>query len=140
MTTREFLEQYKEADKIARRLRAEYEKELYLIDTVKSVSDIDGMPHGNGINKAVEDKAIRLADKAAVWKMAELEALHLRQEVFELVYDIPGDEGDILYERYVYLRKWKDVCKAVHLSWESVRKHHKRALDLVDQKIKNSTM
>lgn len=135
MTAREYLEQYKEADKIAKRLKAEYEKELLLIDTIKSASDIDGMPHGNGINKTVEDKAIWLADKAAIWKMAELDALRLRQEVFELVHDIPGDEGDILCARYVNLLKWADVCKAVHLSWESVRKHHRIALSMVTEKL-----
>ena len=59
MTAKDYLEQYREADRIARRLADEYEKELIQIDAVKSVSDIDGMPHGNGIIKTVEDKAIR---------------------------------------------------------------------------------
>ena len=140
MTAKEYLEQYKEADKIARRLKAEYEKELLKIDAVRSVSDIDGMPHGNGINKTVEDKAIRLADKAAAWREAELDAIRIRQEVFDLIWDIPGVEGDILYERYVSLLRWTDVCHIVHLSWESVRKHHKTALEIIDQKIKSSTM
>lgn len=140
MTAKEFLEQYREANRIARRLRAEYEKELLQIDAIKSVSDIDGMPHGNGIQKSVEDKAIRLADKAAVWKMAELDALRIRQEVFDQIYDIPGVEGDILYERYVNLLKWSDITGIVHLSWESVRKHHIKALAIVDDKIKSCTM
>ena len=136
MTAKQFLEQYREADRIARRLQSEYEKELIQIDAIKSVSDIDGMPHGNGIKKTVEDKAIRLADKAAVWKMAELDALRIRQEVFELIYDIPGIEGDILYERYINLLKWSAVCLEVNMSWYAVRSHHIKALDLVDEKIK----
>ena len=139
MTAKEFLEQYKEADKIASRLRAEYEKELILIDTIKSVSDIDGMPHGNGIKKTVEDKAVRLADKAAAWKRAELDAIRIRQEVFDLVHDIPGVEGDILVARYIELMKWADVCKKVHLSWEPARQHHLKALDIVSEKIKQAS-
>ena len=54
MTAREFLNQYRGADRIARRLRIEYEKELELIDTVRSTADIDGLPRGNGINKRVD--------------------------------------------------------------------------------------
>ena len=140
MTAREYLEQYREADRAARRLKAEYTKELILIDAVKSVSDIDGMPRGNGINKTVEDKAVRLADKAAAWKMAELDALRIRQEVFDLIYDVPGVEGEVLYERYINLLKWSDVCAELGLSWEAIRRHHLTALNLVNEKLKSSNM
>ena len=136
MTAKEFLGQYRRAERIADRLRAEYEKELIQIDAVKSVSDIDGMPHGNGINKTTEDKAIRLADKAMAWRVAELDAIAIRQQVFDLIWDIPDIEGDILYERYIELRKWADVCEKLSRSWPSVRSHHIKALDIVDAKIK----
>lgn len=137
MTAREFLDQYRRAERIADRLQTEYEKELLQIDAVKSVSDMDGMPHGTGINKTTEDKAIRLADKAMAWKTAKLEAIEIRQEVFDLIWNIPDLEGDILYERYIELRKWADVCEVVHCSWETVRIHHKRALAIVEDKIKH---
>lgn len=135
MTAKEYLKQYHDADKRAKRLRAEYEKELLQIDAVKSVSDIDGMPHGNGINKTVEDKAIRLADKALEYKLAELEAIQIRQTVFDIIYDLPSPESDILIERYVELRPWKDVCKEVAYSWPTVRNHHAAALVMVQKKL-----
>lgn len=75
MTAKEYLEQYKEADRLAKRLEAEYMREREMIDAVRSTADLDGLPHGNGIKKPVEDRAIRLADRAAEWKMAELDAL-----------------------------------------------------------------
>jgi DNA-directed RNA polymerase specialized sigma24 family protein len=135
MTAREFLDQYRDADRIARRLKAEYEKELIQIDAVKSVSDMDGMPHGNGIKKTVEDKAVRLADKAAAWKIAELDAIRIRQRVFDTIYNVPDIEGDILYERYINLLTWKEVCTAVSMSWPSVRSHHIKALRIVEGRI-----
>ena len=96
------------------------------------------MPHGSGISKRVEDQAIRLADKAAQWKMAQLDALHLAQEVFETISKIPDIDGDILYERYINLHKWEDICVLLHISWYSVHDHHRRALRMVDELIKST--
>jgi len=136
MTAKEYLKQYEYADRRAKRLRAEYEKEQQLIDAIRSASDNDGMPHGNGISKPTEDKALRLADKRLKWIEAELDAIEKRQEVFELIYDIDGIEGDVLVERYVNLRKWEEICILVHYSWQGVHKVHKRALGIVESRLK----
>ena len=136
MTGREYLLQYKLADRRARRFRREYEKELELIDTVRSTADIDGLPRGNGINKRVEDRAVRLADKAMEWKMAELDALHIRQEIFETVSAIGGDEADVLIERYINCKTWTDVCVSVHWSWYKVRELHNAGIAKLEQIIK----
>ena len=133
---KEFLRQYEYADRRARRLKAEYEQELLMIDAVRSVSDNDGMPHGSGISKPVEEKAIRLADKAMRWKMAELDAIHARQTVFELINSIDGIEGDVLYERYINFRKWEEICILVHYSWQGVHLVHRRALALIEDRLK----
>ena len=133
MTAKEFLKQYEYADRRARRLRAEYEKELLLIDAIRSASDNDGMPHGSGISNPTEDKALKLADKAMRWKEAELDAIHKRQEVFELIYGIDGIEGEVLIERYINLRKWEEICVLVHYSWHGVHSIHRRALAIVDR-------
>ena len=136
MTAKEFLKQYEYADRRARRLRAEYERELQLIDAIRSASDNDGMPHGSGTSRPTEDKALKLADKALRWKEAELEAIAKRQEVFDLIYDIDGIEGEVLIERYVNLRKWEEICILVHYSWQGVHKVHKRALFIVESRLK----
>lgn len=135
MTARQFLDQYRDLERRARRFKIEYERELELIDTVKSTADIDGLPHGNGIRKPVEDRAIRLADKAAAWKIAELEALEARQRVFELICDIPDIEGDILFLRYIQLYTWKQVMSEIHLTWPPTRNRHLKALDIVQKKL-----
>ena len=136
MTAKEYLKQYEYADRRAKRLKAEYEREQQLIDAIRSASDNDGMPHGSGISKPTEDKALRLADKRLKWIDAELDAIEKRQEVFELIYDIDGIEGDVLVERYVNLRKWEEICILVHYSWQGVHKVHKRALGIVESRLK----
>lgn len=136
MTAKEFLRQYEYADRRAKRLKAEYEEELLLIDAIRSASDNDGMPHGSGTSKPTEEKALRLADKAASWKEAELDAIHARQEVFELINSIDGIEGEVLYERYVKLHKWEEICILLRYSWQGIHKVHKRALGIVESRLK----
>ena len=140
MTAIQFLRQYKEADRVARRLKAEYERELDLIDAIKSTSDIDGMPHGNGITKKVEDRAVRLADKAAEWKIAELEALHQRQVVFDVVNKVEGVEGDILFMRYINLMTWREVCQTIPMAWSNVKRHHDKAVSELQNRQQQTTL
>lgn len=135
MTAKEFLRQYEEANRRALRYKTEYEKELELIDSVRSTLGGDGQPHGSGISKTVENQAIRLADKAAAWKIAELDAIEARQTVFDMVHSVSGVEGDILYERYVNLRKWEDICVIIHMSWKHTHRLHARALQIVAEKM-----
>ena len=133
MTAKEYLKQYEYAQRKADRCRQEYEAELLKVDAVRSLSDNDGMPHGSGISKPTEDKAIRLADKALKWKQAELDAIEIRQEVFETICDIPDIEGDVLYERYIHLRKWEEICELLSYSWKGIHLVHRRALNIVEE-------
>lgn len=139
MTAREYLNQYREADKYARRLRREYERELELIDAVKSTADIDGLPRGKQLSKVVEDRAIRLADKAMEFKIAELEALHIRQEIFETILEVKGDAGDVLVARYVHALTWKGVESEVHWSRYKVHQLHESGLKQIEKIIQHYT-
>ena len=135
MTAKEFLKQYEHASRIVQRCKTEYETEVEKIDAIGSTLSNDGMPHGSGISRKTEDKAIRLAEKATKWKAAELDAIAKRQEVFEVIYDIKGIEGEILIERYINLRKWEDICVLIHYSWRGTHKIHARALQIVEARI-----
>lgn len=139
MTAKEFLKQYEYADKKARRLGAEYQREIQMIDAIRSASDNDGMPHSTGTSRPTEDKALKLAEKALRWREAELEAIRIRQQVFELIYDIDGIEGEVLTERYINLRKWEEICVLVHYSWHGVHAIHRRALAIVERAL-NGTL
>lgn len=136
MTAKEYLRQYEYAVDRVRRYEEEYENELVLIDAIRSASDNDGMPHGNGISKPTEDKAIRLADKALRLTEARLKAVEIRQEVFDLIDSIDGIEGDVLYERYIKLHKWEAICVLLHYSWQGIHLVHRRALAIVESRLK----
>lgn len=136
MTAKEFLRQYEYADRKVRRLEAEYHDELIMVDAIRSASDNDGMPHGSGISKPTEEKALRIADKHLRLIEAKTEAIEKRQTVFELVNGIDGIEGDLLYERYIKLRKWEEICILLHYSWQGVHLVHRRALAIVESRLK----
>lgn len=136
MTAKEFLRQYEYADRRVRRLETEYQDELIMVDAIRSASDNDGMPHGTGISKPTEDKALRLTDKRLRLIEARTEAVEKRQAVFDLINGIDGIEGDLLFERYVKLRKWEEICVLLHYSWQGVHKVHRRALVIVESRLK----
>jgi hypothetical protein len=136
MTAKEYLKQYEYAVDRVRRYEEEYESESLLIDAIRSASDNDGMPHGSGISKPTEDKAIRLADRALRLTEARLEAIRIRQDVFDLIDSIDGIEGDVLYQRYINLHKWEEVCVMLHYSWQGIHLIHRRALAIVESRLK----
>lgn len=139
MKAKEYLKQYEELERKAQSFKTEYEIEISKIDAIGStLSGEPGMPHGTGISRKTEDKAIKLADKAMRWKIAELDALEKRQEIFELICGVGGIEFDILRERYVNLHKWEEICVLIHMSWTQTHEHHKRALMLVQRIIDKS--
>jgi len=136
MKAKEYLRQYEQLNNKAQRLRQEYETELDQIDAIGStLSGEPGMPHGTGISRKTEDKAVRLADKAMAWRVAALDALEKRQEIFEVIYDVEGPEGEVLYERYINLRQWEEICVLKHYSWTQMHEYHKRALAIVQDRI-----
>ena len=139
MTAKEFLKQYEYATHRAERLRMEYEKEHELIGSVRSTLGGDGMPHRSGVSKSVEDQAIRLADKAMEWKVAEIDAIRTRQMVFDFIQAIPGIEGAVLNERYVNLLTWEQVAQTLHYSTAGVYKIWKRAMIIAEERLNDES-
>lgn len=136
MTAKEYLDQYRKSQYRADRLYERYIESMESIDSVGSSSNYDVVHIGKSAGiSPTEKKAIQLSMKLDKWRNASLDALELRQEVFGLIYDIPGYGGDILYERYILLKNWEDVCDALSLSWSTVRSHHIKALDTVQERM-----
>ncbi len=135
MTAKEYLRQYEKAEHRARRYREEYESESLLIDAIRSLSNNDGMPHGSGISRPTEEKALRLVDKRLRLIDAEAEAVQIRQELFDFIDRIDGVEGAILYEKYINLLTWEEVCCKVGYSWAQTHRYHRRALAIVAEKL-----
>lgn len=134
MTAKEYLRQYEKAEHRARRYREEYENESLLIDAIRSLSNNDGMPHGSGISRPTEEKALRLVDKRLRLIDAEVEALRIKQELFDFIDSIDGDEGEVLFRRYISLEFWKDIASKMKYSERAIYKIHQRALRIVDEK------
>ena len=145
MTAERYLRQYEWAVNTIRRLERELKEEQLQIDAIRSPSDNDGMPHGNGISNPTADKATEITDAAAKLFDARLEAIRIRQEVFESIMKVDGIEADVLLERYVYLTEdgrlqpWEMVCDAVHYSWPTVRLAWHRGLDKISELIQEPT-
>ena len=136
MTAKEFLKQYEYAAARATQRRRVYELEVERIDAIGStLSNDPGMPHGTGISRKTEDKAIKLADAAQEWRKAEAEAVAALERVYQLIDSIPGVEGKVLYERYINLRTWENVAEELHYSLPGVFNVHQRALLIVEEKL-----
>ena len=131
MTVKEvkaYLKQYRIAESIARRLKAEYDEQMLLIDNIKSPSNTDGMPHGSGISNRTEQSALRLVDAAEKYKKAEVESLEKRQQIFDLIWNVPGLKGEILYLRYIKLKSWDQVADTLHYSLQHIHRLHGEVL------------
>ena len=139
MSIERYLKQYRIADKKVKQLEREISKEQYLIDSIRSPLGSNGEPHGTGISKTVEVRAIRLADKIEEYEQAQINAAFVRQLVFDAVLKVDGIEGEVLYEYYVdYFdekkqkpKTWEDVADIVHVDSRTVYRIKNRALKKV---------
>lgn len=135
MTIEQYLRQYRNADRYVRKLEREIEKERFLIDSIRSPLGSSGEPHGTGISKSVEIRAIRIADKVEEYERAAIQAVELRQMVFDAIRNVEGIEGALLYEYYIdYFNEkrgkpktWEDVADIIHVDPRSVYRIKKRA-------------
>ena len=129
----EYLEQYEYALYAANRARANYELETERIDAIGSTLASDGQPHGTGVSRQTENKAIRLADRAKEWLDAEEQAQIKLEEITEFLNKIPGIEGVVLYQRYVQLLGWKEIADNLIYSESGIFKVRERALAIAER-------
>ena len=135
MNAKQFLRQYENAVDAAERLRLHYHEELEKIDAIGSTLSGDGLPHGSGISRKTEDKAIKLAEAQTKWKEAEIDALILKDKVFSVIWDIPGIEGKVLFERYINLLTWEQIAEKLDYSYSGIFYAHGRALEIVRKRL-----
>ena len=146
MTAKEYLRQYEEAARLARRLKTEYDKEVELIDSIRSALGGDGLPRGGGISKMTEVKAVRLSELFSDYQSAELYALRVKRTVLSTINSIPGEAGSTLYERYINLqwdeerqilrlKTWDEVSKAIGYSKRQTHRFHQDGLAAVQNVI-----
>ena len=136
MTARQYLEQYKEAERIVQSIKAEYIEQMEQIDSIRSALGGDGLPRSGEVSKKVEAQAVRLAEKAEELLQAEADALAIRQEVFRTVQRVPGSPGDVLRERYINLRKWEDISEILGYTERNCYNLRDKGLAIVEEIIR----
>lgn len=131
----EYLEQYEYALYAAERAKRNYELEVERIDAIGSTLSGDGQPHGNGVSKKTEDKAIRLADKATIWLDAEEEVQKKLEEITDFINGIPGIEGVVLYQRYIERMTWREIAENLTYTESGIFKVRERALQIAERRL-----
>lgn len=134
----EYLEQYEYALYAANRARVNYELETERIDAIGSTLAGDGQPHGTGISRKTEDKAVRLADKAKKWIDAEEAAQVKLEEITDFINSIPGIEGVVLHQRYVLMLGWKEIADNLSYTESGIFKVRERAMIMAERKLNES--
>lgn len=131
LAAQRYMDKYGDAVRRVRQCEAQYEKELLLMDSIRSSLDNDGMPHGNNIGRPTEEKAVRLVEKGMDVHEARIKALRVEREIFEVAYRVGGVEGDVLIERYINLRDWSEIFPLVKYSESQTHRYHRSGLDKV---------
>lgn len=131
LAAKEYMDKYGDAIRRVRQCEEQLEREQLNVDAIRSSSDNDGMPHGNSVGKPTEEKAIRLVDRGIDLFAARDNALRVQREIFEVAYRVGGVEGDVLIERYIKLKDWKDVYAAINYAESQTLRYHRAGLDKV---------
>lgn len=131
LAAQHYMEKYGDACRRVRQCAEQLERERLGVDAIRSSSDNDGMPHRHNIGRPTEDKAIRLVDKGMNLFEAKDEARRIQREIFEVAYQVGGVEGDVLIERYIKLKDWRDVYKAINYAESQTHRYHRAGLDKV---------
>lgn len=136
LAAKQYMDKYRDAVRRVRQCEEQYEREALLVDSIRSASDNDGMPHGNNIGRPTEKRALRLVDKGMDIHDARIKALRIQREIFEVAYRVGGVEGDVLIERYINLKEWHEIFPVVRYSESQTHRYHLSGLDKVADLVK----
>lgn len=131
LAAKDYMDKYGDACRRVRQCEEQLERENLEVDAIRSASDNDGMPHGNTVGRPTEEKAIKLVDCGIDLFDARDEARRVQREIFEVAYQVGGVEADVLIERYIKLKDWRDVYKSVNYAESQTHRYHRAGLDKV---------
>lgn len=136
MDAKELLKQFHTYKQRAEMFKEEYEQEIELIDSIRSSANIDGLPRQKFINRDTESKAIRLTEKLEKMQNAIVDAIEIRQKVFDIVSEIPDVYGIILCKRYIQGMQWNEIADDMNYCEEHLRgAMHKKALKMMQDEL-----
>ena len=100
-----------------------------LMDSLVGSPELTGMPHGSGVGKPVEQKAmliINLKDKLEKRKAKSLNELTKIELYIANIEKV--DVRLIFTKRYIQFKRWEDIAREMCMSESSVFKKHQEQL------------
>ena len=136
MTAREYLNRYREYELIAAEKLSAYNEARERIFSVASpLGSVDELH--NKDYRARENRIIEAQRKREAWAEASLNAMEVRQDVFETILKLPAIEFQLLHERYILLNQWEQVAEKIGLAWTQTHRTHRKALADLQEIIDN---
>lgn len=123
-------------------LLVEEKREAYLIAREKAESIPSSLAHSDepkyrGHGKA-EDRLIRLAEAREEYVNAAYDAILKMDEIAWFLMGVPDIEGNVLSDRYVARKTWKQIAEGQNKALSTVYNAHKRGLDIVQGMLDNN--
>ena len=112
-------------------------RELYLIDKATGTASKAQDAHFGGTRRSPDRIGNYIDDLAAVHdKIRELDLEMEQRElrVLEAIANLPNDEGNVMYYRYIKHLSWKRVASSVNYSLKHCQKLRRRAIEMLKNK------
>lgn len=131
MTAKELLLQYENA-----KIREEILRD-FTSSQRKKIDDLDLIPCRR--TRQMKEEISLLEEKLTVYERELVRLSKTKKRIHDLITGIPGVEGEVLTRRYINGEIWESVCEGVHYSWNGVFRIHKRALQMVQDRLDQGT-
>lgn len=127
MEAKDLLQHYDDCVLKEKRLKSEI---LWEKETIKSLDLISRQ-----MTRQMKDKLTNIEKKIRIYEEELVKVSEERQKIHDLITEIPGLEGEVLTRRYVNGEIWEDICESMFYSWSYIHKLHKRALQMVQDRL-----
>lgn len=143
MTAKEYLQQIRKLNSQIKNKKLELENLTYQMTGVKSISFDKKEPATSKSTLSPQEKYYPKYEKYSKSILVDIAKLvELKQEAIKLIDSIDdADCIDVLYKRYVLMKRWEVIAKEMNFSYPHIHRIHERALNLLNEKmIQNETL
>lgn len=96
----------------------------------------DKVPTQSSGNSKVEKLAIRRLELLQKYESKRDELLRSRYKVTDMILTLHGQyQQEVLFKRYVELKRWKRIAREMNLSERMVFNVHREALQSIDERL-----
>ncbi len=140
MTAKEYLMQIRKLDIQIRNKKKELEVIQYQMTGVSSISYEKKEPTTSKSTLSPQEKYYPKYEKYSKSILADITKLiDLKKEAIKLIDSIDdGDCVNLLYKRYINCLHWKGISKEMNYSYSHLKRLHKKALNLLNEKMSHN--